>query len=100
MLGAPGQMDLPDTPGLELDMWSAPAGNGTSTGGDLIDVSRMPDGRTLVMVVDALGAGVLSVRDAWKVIYAGRALMMSGVELNDLVARTAATSVPSAPASP
>jgi serine phosphatase RsbU (regulator of sigma subunit)/PAS domain-containing protein len=91
MLGAPGQMDLPDTPGLELDMWSAPAGNGTSTGGDLIDVSRMPDGRTLVMVVDALGAGVLSVRDAWKVIYAGRALMMSGVELNDLVARTAAT---------
>ena len=91
MLGATGQMDLPDTPGLELDMWSVPAGHGTATGGDLVDVSRLPDGRTLLMVVDALGAGVLSVRDAWKVIYAGRALMMSGVELKDLVARTAAT---------
>ena len=38
------------------------------------------------MVVDALGTGVLSVRDAWKVIYASRALMMSGVQLEDLVA--------------
>ena len=34
---------------------------------------------------------MLSVRDAWKVIYASRALMMSGVQLEDLVARTAAT---------
>ncbi|MBK9435132.1 MAG: SpoIIE family protein phosphatase [Micrococcales bacterium] len=91
MLGAPGQMDLPTTPGLELDMWSVPAGHGAATGGDLVDVSQLPDGRALVMVVDALGTGVLSVRDAWKVIYASRALMMSGVQLEDLVARTAAT---------
>lgn len=79
---------LPVVPGLVLDTWSVAAGQGSSAGGDLVDVSRLPDGRSLLLVVDALGGGVRSVRDAWKVLYVSRAFMMAGVTLEDLISRT------------
>ena len=62
-----------------------------AVGGDVIDVGQMPDGRVLILVVDALGSGVISVRDAWKVLYVSRAHFAAGVPLDQLIARSAQT---------
>jgi PAS domain-containing protein len=90
-LGAPHHTRLPDIPGVDLDMWSITAGPDLPSGGDIIDVSHSPDGRVLMLVVDALGSGVMSVRDAWKVLYVSRAHFAAGVPLDQLVARAAQT---------
>ncbi len=90
-LGSPQHMVLPHIPGVELDMWSTTAGPDLPSGGDVIDVSQTPDGRVLILVVDALGSGVLSVRDAWKVLYVSRAHVAAGVPLGQLIARVANT---------
>lgn len=90
-LGAPQFTELPPVPGLCLDMVSRPAAPGAATGGDLVDVTTLADGRVLIMIADALGKGVISVRDAWQVLYIARAYVQAGVRLDDVVARTAAT---------
>lgn len=90
-LGSPRHTTLPDVPGVELDMWSTAAGPDVPGGGDVIDVSQAPDGRVLILVVDALGSGVMSVRDAWKVLYVSRAHFAAGVPVDQLVARAAQT---------
>lgn len=91
VLTAPLHSPPPVVPGLALDTWSVAAGRNGASGGDLVDVTQLPDGRILLMVVDALGGGVLSVRDAWKVLYVARAFMMAGVKLEDLINRTTST---------
>ncbi len=90
-LGSPQQATLPRIPGVELDLWGTTAGPDTPSGGDVIDVGQMPDGRVLILVVDALGSGVISVRDAWKVLYVSRAHFAAGVPLDQLIARSAQT---------
>jgi hypothetical protein len=90
-LGAPMFTELADVRGLELDMWSEFSDTHELTGGDVVDVLEMPDGRTLIMVVDAIGEGVISVRDAWKVLYVSRAYIVSGTRLENVVERTATT---------
>ncbi len=77
-------------PGVAVDVWSTLDGSGAPVGRDLSDVSLLPDGRVLILIVDALGAGVASVRDAWRVLYVSRAYANAGIALPDLVARTAA----------
>lgn len=90
-LGAPQHAKFPTIPGVEFDLWSTTAGPDVPGGGDVIDVSQAPDDRVLMLVVDALGSGVTSVRDAWKVLYVARAHFEAGVPLEHLVARVAQT---------
>jgi PAS domain-containing protein len=88
MLGAPAYAELPTVPGLQFDMSST---HDAAEGGDLVHVVRLPDGRALVSVVDAVGQGVISVRDAWKVHYVSQSYVVSGTPLRDVIPRTAAT---------
>ena len=90
-LGAPQHATFPTIPGVQFDLWSTTAGPDMPGGGDVIDVSQSLDGRVLMLVVDALGSGVTSVRDAWKVLYVSRAHFEAGVPLDQLVARVAQT---------
>lgn len=90
-LGAPEFAPLPAVPGVTVDLYSTPTAPGAPTGGDLVDVAPLPDGRLLIMIADALGDGVLSVRDASKVLLTARAYVEAGVRLEDVVARTART---------
>ncbi len=89
-LGSPQHVSLPDVTGVEVDLWSTGADHG-ATSGDIVEVTELPDGRVLIIMVDARGTGVASIRDAWKVLYLTRAYLTSGVPLSDLVSRTAAT---------
>jgi len=90
-LGSPHLSSLPDVDGVDLDMFSVMAGVDGPSGRDIVDVTELPDGRVLILMVDALGSGVISVRDAWKVLYVARAYFTSGVALSDLLSRTATT---------
>ncbi len=76
--------------GVAVDVWSTLDGSRATVGRDLTDVSVLSDGRVLILVVDALGAGVVSARDAWRVLYVSRAYAHAGIPLPDLVAHTAA----------
>jgi PAS domain-containing protein len=57
--------------------------------GESVDVSVLPDGRVLALMVDAPQGAALAERDAWKVMYAGRAHMAAGAPLGEMVARCA-----------
>lgn len=88
-LGVSMRPSVPQVPGLELDVWTRSSDIYTPSGGDLVDASVLPDGRVLIIVVDALGHGVSSVRDAWKVLYVARSFLFVGLPLTELVQRTA-----------
>jgi hypothetical protein len=88
-LGASLAPKVPAVDGLELDVWSRPSDAHAPSGGDLVDVSVLPDGTVVMIVVDALGHGVESVRDAWKVLYVSRSYVSVGLPLREVVARTA-----------
>lgn len=88
VLGAPAYAELPEVPGLAFDLYSTHSVTQPG-GGDLVHVTGLADGRTLVTIVDALGQGVNSVRDAWKVQYVAQSYVMSGTPLRDVVTRTA-----------
>lgn len=90
-LGAPEFAHLPQLAGVRVDLYSTPTAAGSPTGGDLVNVAPLPDGRILIMIADALGDGVLSVRDASKVLYTARAYVEAGIRLEDVVGRTART---------
>jgi len=89
-LGSPQLSALPEVPGVDLDMFNV-AVDSSPSGRDIVDVTELPDGRVLILMVDALGSGVISVRDAWKVLYVARSYFISGVALSDLLSRTATT---------
>jgi serine phosphatase RsbU (regulator of sigma subunit) len=82
---APDVSSLPQVPGLMFDAYSAGRGPGES---DVLAITALPDGSVFVMIVDAIGEGVLSARDAWKVLYIARASIEAGVRIDDVVART------------
>jgi PAS domain-containing protein len=90
-LGASLRPVVPVVPGLDIDVWSRSSDLYSPAGGDLVDVSLLPDGRVLMIIVDALGHGVSSVRDAWKVLYVSRSFLHVGLPLGEVVERTAAT---------
>jgi len=90
-LGAPEFAHLPQVAGVKLDLYSTPSATGSPTGGDLVNVAPLPDGRILVMIADALGDAFLSVRDASKVLQTARAYVEAGIRLEDVVGRTAQT---------
>jgi PAS domain-containing protein len=87
MLGAPGTGELAAIPGLAADVWSTPGDGAHASGGDLLDVSALPDGRALLLIVDASGDGLASLRDAWKVSYMCRAHLAAGAALGEMIAR-------------
>jgi|GEM_PF-1895526 hypothetical protein len=81
---------LPIVPGVHLDVWSKPSDAADPSGGDLAEVTVLPDCRLLLLLVDALGHGVASVRDAWRVLDVSRTLLATGTALESLVERAAA----------
>jgi PAS domain-containing protein len=88
-LGAPAYARLPSVSGLQLDVYSSQVDASGGNGGDLVEVVPLADGRVLVMIADAIGAGFLPIRDAWKVLNTARAYMEAGIQLDDIIARTA-----------
>ncbi len=88
-LGAPAVAPLSAVPGVATDVWSADGAGPHHLGGDLVDVSELPDQRVLLLMVDASGEGLASLRDAWKVSYVCRAHIAAGAPLAEMIARTA-----------
>jgi serine phosphatase RsbU (regulator of sigma subunit) len=85
----------PTVPGLDLGIVYVSADEGAPTGGDLHDAVVLPDGRLYLLVVDVLGHGVASTRDALRLVHAARVLVMGGVRPGLLAARLDATADPS-----
>lgn len=85
---APGVSPLPEVSGWQFDAYSAGRGPDES---DMVNVTVMADGTVFAMIVDAIGEGVLSARDAWKVLYVARASIEAGVRIDEVVARTSQT---------
>ena len=75
---------LPRLPGTGLDLAFLPADPAEPSGGDLHDVHRLPDGAVLLVVVDVVGHGLRSTRDALRLVHLARALVLSGVPLPEL----------------
>jgi hypothetical protein len=91
-LGSPNQTKLSTVDGVTTDLFSTGGRVGASSGnGDLVDLSLLPDGRALLLMVDASGEGITSLRDAWKVLFVCRAHMAAGAPLSEMLARAATT---------
>jgi PAS domain-containing protein len=88
-LGAPGVAPLPVVPGVAVDVWSVDGGGPLHAVGDLVDVSPLADDRVLLLMVDAAGEGLDSLRDAWKVSYFCRAHVAAGSPLGEMITRAA-----------
>ncbi len=82
---------LPQVAGLEMDLWSTASREDPLVGADVVDIGHLPDGRALMLLVDAAGQGIAALRDAWKVMYACRAHLAAGAPLAELVGRCART---------
>ncbi|MBN6033700.1 PP2C family protein-serine/threonine phosphatase [Amycolatopsis sp. 195334CR] len=78
----------PAVPGLELGVHYSPADPDSPTGGDLYDWFTLPSGEVHITLVDAVGHGVTSTRQAITVTHAIRTLALEGHPFADLVART------------
>jgi serine phosphatase RsbU (regulator of sigma subunit) len=78
---------LPTVPGLDLGAAYVSAEEGAPAGGDLHDAIVLPDGCLYLLVLDALGHGVASTRDALRLVHAARVLIMDGVGVAELAAR-------------
>ena len=88
----------PAVPGLELGVCYSPTEADSPTGGDLYDWFVLPDGRLHVTLVDAVGHGVASTRDALTVTHAIRTLALDGHPFRDLIAHASRTLTTIAPA--
>jgi PAS domain-containing protein len=84
-------MPLPVIAGLGFDLASRASGSDGANGSDVVDISLMPDGLVLLLMVDATGRGPVSSGDAWKVLFVARALLHAGVPLEHVVDRSAVT---------
>ncbi|UOZ04954.1 PP2C family protein-serine/threonine phosphatase [Amycolatopsis sp. WQ 127309] len=87
----------PAVPGLELGVCYSPTEPDSPTGGDLYDWFVLPDGHLHVTLVDAVGHGVTSTRDALTVTHAIRTLALEGHPFRDLIAHASQTLAPIAP---
>lgn len=76
----------PEVPGLEFGVVYRPAEAEAPTGGDLYDWVLLPDGDLQVAVVDVVGHGVESTRDALNVTHTLRILGLQGRALDTIVA--------------
>jgi sigma-B regulation protein RsbU (phosphoserine phosphatase) len=65
-------------PGLEIALAYRQAGNREHVGGDIIDVYRLLDGRTMLSIADISGKGVKAAVDAALVKYSMRAYASEG----------------------
>ncbi|MHA3701535.1 ATP-binding SpoIIE family protein phosphatase [Jatrophihabitans sp. YIM 134969] len=74
-------------PGIALDVRYLPAQVNSPTGGDLYDWYVLPDGSVHVAVVDVMGHGVESTRDALRVTHTLRTLVQEGYALDTLLHR-------------
>ncbi|ONI75022.1 hypothetical protein ALI144C_40355 [Actinosynnema sp. ALI-1.44] len=81
----------PTVPGVGLSVHYSPADADAPTGGDLFDWFVLPDGTLHITVVDAVGHGVASTRDALDVTHAIRTLALEGHPLAQLIGRAAET---------
>ncbi len=87
----------PNVPGLELGVCYSPTEPDSPTGGDLYDWFVLPDGHLHVTLVDAVGHGVTSTRDALTVTHAIRTLALEGHPFPDLITHASHTLAPIAP---
>jgi sigma-B regulation protein RsbU (phosphoserine phosphatase) len=88
----------PAVPGLELGVCYSPTEADSPTGGDHYDWFVLPDGHLHVTLVDAVGHGVASTRDALTVTHAIRTLALEGHPFRDLIAHASHTLTTIAPA--
>jgi serine phosphatase RsbU (regulator of sigma subunit) len=79
----------PRVAGFELAVHYAPSEPDSPTGGDHYDWFVLPDGTVHITLVDAVGHGVTSTRDALTVTHAIRTLALEGHPFRDLIARAA-----------
>ncbi len=77
----------PEVTGVELAVHYLPAQEDAPTGGDLYDWIVLPNGELHVTVVDVMGHGVASTRDALNVTHAVRNLALEGHGLGTLITR-------------
>jgi hypothetical protein len=89
-LAPPHHTSLPPVWGLTSDIWSVGADGGVA-GSDLVDVSTLPDGRALILLVDSNGHGVRTRRDSWMVLHVCRAHMAAGAPLAQMIGLSAET---------
>lgn len=87
----------PAVPGLELGVCYSPTEADSPTGGDLYDWFVLPDGHLHVTLVDTVGHGVASTRDALTVTHAIRTLALEGHPFPDLIAHASRILAPIAP---
>ena len=78
---------LPELPGWEAGAAYLPAGAESPSGGDLHDLVLLDDGSSVLLVVDVMGHGVRSTRDALEVVHACRAALLTGTPLERLFAQ-------------
>jgi len=88
-LGSSVRPGAPALPGVVADIWSEDSEGVGGPASDAVDLSMLPDGRLLALVVDPTEDGALSARDAWKVLYTARAHLVAGAPLADMVGRCA-----------
>lgn len=79
----------PRVAGFELAVHYAPSEPDSPTGGDHYDWFVLPDGTVHITLVDAVGHGVTSTRDALTVTHAIRTLALEGHPFPDLIALAA-----------
>ncbi len=81
----------PEAEAFELAVHYAPSQQDSPTGGDLYDWFVLPGGDLHITLVDAVGHGVTSTRDALTVTHAIRTLALEGHPFRDLIAHAART---------
>lgn len=82
---------LPGVEGVSFDLASRAMTGRAASGSDVIDVSLLPDGRVLLLVVDSLDHRAVSADEAWQVLFVARAFLQTGVPLPEVVHRSAIT---------
>ncbi|QSB13213.1 SpoIIE family protein phosphatase [Natronosporangium hydrolyticum] len=87
----------PALPGFEFGVYYAAAEADAPTGGDLYDWTLLPNGDLQISVVDVVGHGVDSTRDALDICHALRILGLQGEALPTLIERTSDMLVPTFP---
>lgn len=78
---------VPTVPNAQLAVRYVPAQHNSPTGGDLYDWTVLPDGTLHLCVVDVVGHGVDSTRDALHVTHAVRTLTLEGHRLGRVIER-------------
>lgn len=84
-LGGP-RLRVSPSLGVAMDYWLPDGQRGIASSG-LASVSSLPDGRCLLLMVDADGDGYEPARDAWRALYVARAHLAAGAPLAEMISR-------------